>query len=155
MLSIRPSNRSTTGTQAAPSAGSGRAVGALLAIGILSIAVLRVSAAPAEKPLSVYSTAANYSVPIVQRQGHDYIGLLEVLDPLGTVSAKAEPSRWRIHYNNILGDFTVGRTHARVQGPDADLSAKFLLENGPGLAPPPPLPPLHPPFRDGPTLLHK
>src|SRR5260370_28338233 len=139
MPSIRPSNRSTTGPQAVPLAGAGQAVGALLTIGILSIAVLLVSAAPAEKHLSVYSTAANYSVPIVQRQGHDYIGLLEVLDPLGTVSAKAEPTRWRIHYNNILGDFTAGRTHARVQGRDADLSAQFLLENGRAFVPLPSL----------------
>jgi len=126
-----------------------------LAIGILSLAVILVSAAPAEKHLSVYSTAANYSVPIVQRQGHDYIGLLEVLDPLGTVSAKAEPSRWRIHYNNILGDFAVGKTHARVQGRDADLSAKFLLENGRGLVPLASLGSLLPRFLGGPATLHQ
>ena len=54
---------------------------------LLILAVLLVSAAGPEKHLSVYSTAANYSLPIVQRQGHDYVGLLELLDPLGTVSA--------------------------------------------------------------------
>ena len=58
-----------------------------------------------------------------------YIGLLELLDPLGTVSAKSDPLRWHIHYNNILGEFTVGHTHARVQGRDADLAGKFLMEN--------------------------
>ncbi len=155
MPSTRAGEHSDAGTAAAPLAGSGQAAGALLAIGILSIAVLLVSAAPAEKHLSVYSTAANYSVPIVQRQGHDYIGLLEVLDPLGTVSAKAEPSRWRIHYNNILGDFTVGKTHARVQGRDADLSAKFLLENGRGLVPLASLGSLLPRFLGGPATLHQ
>src|SRR5271167_3792045 len=93
---------------------------------LILLAVLLLSAAPPEKHLSVYSTAANYSLVIVQRQGRDYVGLLELLDPLGTVSAKSEPPRWRIHYNNILGDFAEGKTHARVQGRDADLSAKFL-----------------------------
>ena len=78
-----------------------------------------------EKRLSVYSTVANYSLPIVQRQGREYVGLLELLEPLGTVSAKSEGPRWRLHYNNILGDFTVGKNRARVQGRDTDLSAQI------------------------------
>jgi N-acetylmuramoyl-L-alanine amidase len=116
---------------------------------------LLVSAAPPEKHLSIYSTAANYSLPIVQRQGHDYVGLLELLDPLGTVSAKSDPPRWRIHYNNILGDFTVGKNHARIQGRDADLSAKFLVENGRGLVPLASLSSLLPRFLGGPATLHE
>jgi N-acetylmuramoyl-L-alanine amidase len=120
---------------------------------VLFVAIL--AAAPPEKHLSVYSTAANYSLPIVQRQGHEYIGLLELLDPLGTVSAKSETNRWRIHYNNILGDFTVNRTHARVQGRDTDLSGKFLLENGRGLVPVASLASLLPRFLGGPATLHQ
>ncbi len=112
------------------------------------------NAAP-EKHLAVYSTAANYSLPIVQRQGHEYIGLLELLDPLGTVSAKLDPPRWRIHYNNILGEFTVGHTHARVQGRDADLAGKFLMENGRGLVPLASLGSLLPRFLGGPATLHQ
>jgi len=116
---------------------------------------LLVSAAPPDKHLSIYSNAANYSLPIVQRQGHDYVGLLELLDPLGTVSAKSDPPRWRIHYNNILGDFTVGKNHARIQGRDADLSAKFLVENGRGLVPLASLSSLLPRFLGGPATLHE
>lgn len=126
-----------------------------LPILLLFLAVLVLSAAAPEKHLSIYSTAANYSLPIIQRQGHDYIGLLELLDPLGTVSAKSTPPRWRIHYNNILGDFTVGQTHAHVQGRDADLTAKFLLENGRGLVPVASLSSLLPRFLGGPATLHE
>src|SRR5271169_218062 len=122
---------------------------------VIFFAVLLLSAAPPEKHLSVYSTAANYSLPIVQRQGHDYIGLLELLDPLGTVSAKLEPPRWRIHYNNILGEFTFGQSHARIQGRDTDLSAKFLMENGRGLVPVSSLSSLLPRFLGGPATLHQ
>src|SRR5215469_16481988 len=42
--------------------------------------------APGEKHLSVYSVAANYSLPLVEREGQDYVGLLELLEPLGTVA---------------------------------------------------------------------
>jgi N-acetylmuramoyl-L-alanine amidase len=122
---------------------------------LLFTAVMLVSAAGPEKHLSVYSTAANYSLPIVQREGRDYIGLLELLDPLGTVSAKFEPPRWRLHYNNILGDFTAGNTHARIQGRDADLAGRFLVENGRGLVPLASLGSLLPRFLGGPATLHE
>jgi N-acetylmuramoyl-L-alanine amidase len=122
---------------------------------LLFLAVVLASGAGPEKHLSVYSTAANYSLPIVQRQGHEYIGLLELLDPLGTVSAKVDPPRWHIHYNNILGEFTVGKTHARVQGRDSDLSGKFLMENGRGLVPLAGLGSLLPRFLGGPATLHQ
>src|ERR1700691_4276428 len=130
-----------------------RSAGAAAGTLLLFVGLLASGAAP-EKHLAVYSTAANYSLPIVQRQGHEYIGLLELLDPLGTVSAKSESPRWRIHYNNILGEFTVGHTHARVQGRDADLAGKFLLKNGRGLVPLASLGSLLPRFLGGPATLH-
>ena len=127
----------------------------LLAIGILLSLALPFSATPPEKHLSVYSAVANYSLTIVQRQGRDYVGLLELLEPLGTVSAKSEGSRWRLRYNNILGEFTADKTHARIQGRDADLSAKFLMENGRGLVPLASLSSLLPRFLGGPANLHE
>jgi N-acetylmuramoyl-L-alanine amidase len=131
-----------------------RSAGVFVCI-LLFTAGLLVSAAGPEKHLSVYSTAANYSLPIVQREGRDYVGLLELLDPLGTVSAKSEPPRWRLHYNNIPGDFTVGKTHAHIQGRDADLAGKFLVENGRGLVPLASLGSLLPRFLGGPATLHE
>jgi N-acetylmuramoyl-L-alanine amidase len=121
----------------------------------LCIAVLALSAAPAEKHLTVYSTAANYSLTLMHLDGRDYVGLLELLDPLGTVSVKSEPPRWRIHYNNILGEFTAGKTHARIQGRDADLTGRFLLDNGRGLVPVDSLSSLLPRFLGGPATLHE
>ena len=117
--------------------------------------VLLLTAAPAERRLSVYSTAANYSLPMVQRQGHDYVGLLELLEPLGTVNAKLDGSRWRLRYDNVLGEFVNGKNRARVQGRDADLLGKFLLENGRGLVPVASLSSLLPRFLGGPVNLHE
>ena len=121
---------------------------------LLFLAVLLVSGAAPEKHLSVYSSAANYSLPIVQRQGREYVGLLELLDPLGTVSAKSDPPRWRLHYNNILGEFIVGKNQARIQGRDAELSGNFLMENGRGLVPIACLSSLLPRMLGGPATLH-
>ncbi len=152
MRSIRSwtKRRLTSGQSDSPIWRAELAAGALL-----FFAVLLLSGAAPEKHLSVYSTAANYSLPIVQRQGRDYIGLLELLDPLGKVSAKSEPPRWRLHYNNILGEFNVGKSHARIQGRDSDLSGKFLMENGRGLVPLAALGSLLPRFLGGPATLHQ
>jgi len=146
---------------AAPAAGTGndhphQPARALFFAATLSLlAALVLSAAGPEKHLAVFSTAANYSLPIVQRQGHDYVGLLELLDPLGTVSAKSDLPRWRIHYNNILGEFVAGSSRARIQGRDADLTVKFLVENGRGLVPLASLNSLLPRILGGPATLRE
>jgi len=119
------------------------------------ISTLFSGAAAPEKHLSVYSVAANYSLPLVQHEGRNYIGLLEVLEPLGKVSAKSEGPRWRLRYNNVEGDFQVGKTRARVQGRDADLSGKFFVENNRGLVPVTALASLLPRFLGGPVTLHE
>src|SRR5579863_6031738 len=122
---------------------------------LLLLAVLLLSAAAPEKHLSVYSTAANYSLPIIEHDGHDYVGLLELLEPLGTVSAKSEPPRWRLHYNNVLSEFVVGSPRARIQGRDAVLPARFLLENGRGLIPVASLASILPRILGGPVTVHE
>jgi N-acetylmuramoyl-L-alanine amidase len=99
--------------------------------------------------------AANYTLPLVQREGRSYVGLLEVLEPLGKVSAKSEGLRWRLRYNTVEGDFQLGKSHARVQGRDADLGGRFLIENSRGLVPVAALASLLPRFLGGPVTLHE
>src|SRR3981081_2934691 len=97
--------------------------------GLILFSSFLLSAAP-QKRLSVYSVAANYSLPVIQRTNHDYVGLLELLDPLGRVSARVEGQRWRSRYNNVEGEFIAGKNRARIQGRDTDLPSVFLIENG-------------------------
>src|SRR6202051_2783037 len=129
--------------------------GRVCAGGLIFLGLILVSGAVPEKHLAVYSTVANYSLPVVARQGQDYVGLLELLDPLGTVSAKSDPPRWRLHYNNVLGEFIIGKSRARVQGRDANLAGDFLMENGRGLVPLASLNSLLPRFLGGPATLHE
>ncbi len=125
------------------------ALAALVALSIL------LSGAPTEKHLSVYSVAANYSLTLVEREGHDYVGLLELLDPLGKVSARSEGSRWRVHYNRVEGVFQTGKTRARVQGREIELTGRFLSENDRGYVPVSSLPSLLPRFLGGPVTLRE
>ncbi len=128
---------------------SGGIIAAFFACAIL------LSGAPADRRLAVYSVAANYSLPLVERDGRQYVGLLEVLEPLGKVSAKLEGRNWRLRYNNVDGEFQLGKTRARVQGRDADLGGKFYVENSRGLVPVGSLPSLLPRFLGGPATLHE
>jgi N-acetylmuramoyl-L-alanine amidase len=107
----------------------------LLALALITIrAVPRLfSASNDEKRLTIYSAAANYSLPVLDRGGREYVGLSEVLGPLGSVRAKTEGRRWKLRYNNIEADFTSGNNRCRIRGKEVGLPASFLLENGRGL----------------------
>ena len=118
----------------------GRPVPAAIPLLVFTAAILLSSAllvysTPEEKRISIYSNAANYSLPVIERNGDEYIGLLEVFEPLGAVSAKASGSHWKFRYYDVESEFTTGKTRARIHGSDFDLPANFLLENGRGLVP--------------------
>ena len=125
-----------------------------LAALLLAAAALLVSAGQQEKRVSVYSSVANYSLPVASHDGVDYVGLLEILEPLGSVNAKADGQKWKLHYNRIDGEFTAGAKHARIAGRDLDLSSNFVLENGRGLVPLSSLANLLPRFLGGPVNFH-
>src|SRR5579863_4207758 len=87
--------------------------------------VLWVTGTPDDRRLSIYSNAANYSLTVQERNGIDYVGLLESLEPLGTVSAKVSGSHWKFRFNNVEGEFTDGKTRVKVRGANFDLPANF------------------------------
>ena len=122
---------------------------------LIFVSALFLSGAPPEKHLSVYSVAANYSVPLVQQEGRDYVGLLELLEPLGRVTAKADNARWRLRYNSVQAEFQVNKTRARVQDRDVELGGKFLMESRRGLVPVGSLSSLLPRILGGPVSLHE
>src|SRR5262245_4268495 len=132
-----------------------RCWGAVRVMALILFSAFLLSGASGDKHLSVYSVAANYSLPVVQRDGHDYVGLLELLEPLGKVSAKVDGSRWRLRYNNAQAEFQANKTRARVQDREADLGGKFLIENNRGLVPLGSLSSLLPRILGGPVSLHE
>ena len=108
---------------------------AAFATAVFLASALLLYSSPDEKRITIYSNAANYSLPVLERNGDEYVGLLEVFEPLGAVSAKASGPHWKFRYYDIESDFTTGKTRARIRGSDYDLPAGFLLENGRGLVP--------------------
>jgi N-acetylmuramoyl-L-alanine amidase len=113
-----------------------------------------VTAAPDEKRISIYSPVADYSLNIAERDGKDYVGLLEILEPLGTVSAKPDGDKWKLRFNDTEGQFTNGSNKVRMRGHDLDLTGGFLIENKRGLVPVDSLVTLLPQFLGIPVVLH-
>jgi N-acetylmuramoyl-L-alanine amidase len=127
----------------------------LVTVGALFLCTRFLHGAPDEKRISIYSTAANYSLLVSERDAKDYVGLLEALEPLGKVSAKTSGQNWKIRFNGIEGEFTPGTQRARVRSQSMDLGSNFLLENGRGLVPVNSLTGLLPEFLGGPVTLHE
>ena len=115
---------------------------------------LVVSASPDEKRISIYSPVANYSLGVAERDNRDYVGLLEILEPLGTVNARMEDKKWKLRFNSVDGQFIPGSTRARIRGKDLDLPQRFLMENERGLVPVDALVTLLPHFLGIPVTFH-
>jgi N-acetylmuramoyl-L-alanine amidase len=126
-------------------------------IAAILAALLLLGAAPSgdEKRISIYSSVASYNLAVLDRAGHEYVALLEVLEPLGRVSAGVERQHWKLRYNNVDGDFVAGKTRAKIRGRDFDLTAPFILENSRGLVPVSSLSTLLPRFLGNPVTLHE
>lgn len=130
-------------------------------LAILLASVTFLSAAPSAAPsaddkhISVYSPVAVYTLPVLDRAGREYVGLLELLEPLGRVSSQSDGRHWRLRYNANDAEFTVGKTRGRIRGHDVDFAAPFLVENSRGLVPLSSLTALLPLFLGAPVNFHE
>ena len=106
-----------------------------LAILLASVTLLSVAPSADEKHISVYSPVAIYTLPVLDRAGREYVGLLELLEPLGRVSTQSDGRRLRLRYNVVDAEFVAGKTRAKIRGRDFDFVAPFLIENSRGLVP--------------------
>jgi N-acetylmuramoyl-L-alanine amidase len=131
-----------------------RAPALLLFSLLVVVSTLVLSASSDEKRISIYSPVANYSLSVVERDNRDYVGLLEILEPLGTVNARMEDKKWKLRFNDVDGQFLPGNTRARIRGKDLDLPQRFLMENGRGLVPVDGLVTLLPHFLGIPVTFH-
>jgi len=126
-----------------------------LAILLATLMLLSVAPSADEKHIAVYSPVASYTLPVLDRSGHEYVGLLELLEPLGRVSTQSDGRRLRLRYNAVDADFFAGKTRAKIHGRDFDFGAPFLIENSRGLVPLSSLSALLPRFVGTPVNFHE
>ena len=126
-----PANAPPRSRRAACLLGAGLLVLALWFVPELPVA----QSQPEQKQLTVYTSQTSYSLPVVNREGQEYTGLLELLEPVGAVSGKFERNTWKFRFGNREGQFTIGSSKCKVNKNEVDLNAPFLGENGRGLVP--------------------
>ncbi len=122
---------------------------------LATVAIFAAAPSAGEKHISVYSPVAIYTLPVLDRAGHEYAGLLELLEPLGRVSSQTDGRRWKLRYNSIEAEFTAGKTRAKIRGHNLDLPAPFLMENARGLVPLSSVSALLPRFLETPVNFHE
>lgn len=100
----------------------------------LIVAILPVNSAD-EKRIVIYGPGTTYSLAVTDRNGAEYVGVLEAIEPLGTVISRNDGVHWKLRFNDGEAEFTAGKNRAKIRGHDIDLQGSFLLENGRGLVP--------------------
>ena len=95
---------------------------------------------PAPTQITVYSPQTTYSVPLLDFKGQPYVGLVELLEPLGSVDARPDGKKYKLRFKAAGGrpeeaQFTDGKDKAKVRGDTYKLSANFILQNGRGYVP--------------------
>src|SRR5579862_7750193 len=75
-------------------------LGAILCTAIMLILVARwttVQAQPSDQ-LTVYSPQTTYSAAMLDIQGHPYVGLIELLEPLGSVEGRVDGKKYKLRF---------------------------------------------------------
>jgi N-acetylmuramoyl-L-alanine amidase len=122
---------------------------ALLATLLLALAAPFLRAQSTDKKLAVYTPQATYSVAIADRDNQEYIGLIDLLEPLGRVDARGD-NKWKLEFTpanatqSVELEFQDGKRRAKIRGTNVDLPANFLLAGGRGYVPISALPDLLP-----------
>ena len=93
-----------------------------------------------EKHLTVYAPAALYSVPSIIYDGKEYVGLADLLEPLGNVEAREDGKKWKLRFTppggrEVSAEFQEGKNKGKVHGQDFQLAGNFHMESGRGYVP--------------------
>lgn len=100
----------------------------------------RVEAQAEPKQLSVYSPQATYSIPIIDVKGQPYVGLVELLEPLGSIEARRDGKKYKVQFTAPGGrkeelQFQEGKEKGKVRGDNLKLPANFVFQGERGYVP--------------------
>ena len=128
------------------------AAAALIAALLLSL--LLASFGADEKQLTIFGEHTTYSVPVLDRGG-EYVGLVEVLEPLCGVSAFLEKKKWRLRCDGIDTEFKLDGSEAKISGKRVQFAGPLIIDRDRGYVPLRSLPALLATFLNRPVDLHE
>ncbi len=110
-----------------------------LALTALVTHLATVHAQPADQ-LTVYSPQTSYSVPLLDVKGLPYVGLVDVLEPLGSIDARPDGKKYKLKFTApggraVEAQFNEGKDKSKLLGQNYKLPANFVLQNDRGYVP--------------------
>ena len=116
-----------------------------ISLGLIAAAALllwRLASVHAQSPaqLTIYSSQTTYSVPLLDVNALPYAGLVDVLEPLGSIDAKPDGKKYKLRFTapgkrQVEAQFEVGKEKAKVGGESYKLPSNFVLQNARGYVP--------------------
>ncbi len=92
-----------------------------------------------QKSLSVYAPQMYYQVSIVNHEGKDYVGLIDLLEPIGGVESRADGKKWKLTYTGTKpsaeAEFQADKSTAKIRNNSFNLTGPFLLMGNRGYVP--------------------
>jgi len=101
---------------------------------LLLVSLATVHAVEARR-ISVYAPQAVYQVDILLRDGVDYVGLTDLLEPLGRIESRIDGKKLKLTFNGAEAEFQDGKRQCRIRAEKMDMSANFVLMEGRGYVP--------------------
>ena len=98
-----------------------------------AILLLGFSRGAEEKRLAVYSAQTNFTIPVTDHDGQEYVSLTDLLDPFGNSALVHKGDRWKLRLQPTSGgtleaEFTEGSNAAKVRGKKIQLTQPFWAD---------------------------
>lgn len=111
--------------------------------------------AAGQEYLSVYTPRNSFSVPLQQYDGREYVGILDLLDPLGELSARQDGRKWKVRFDGMEMEFQDGTAAVKLGGKRLEMAASFYFQAGRGMVPLSSIVPLLSPLLRQPVEFHE
>jgi N-acetylmuramoyl-L-alanine amidase len=113
-----------------------------------------------DKKLTVYAAQGSTSFPVIDRNGVEYVALVDILEQFGTAKTKQSDSKFHLKFaprsgSTIEAEFNQNSTAAKIGGRKIELSSPFLILSDRGLVPTSSLPQLASSFLGIPVSFHQ
>src|SRR5215469_127268 len=102
----------------------------LLGTGLLLLScTLLLSVADSQLQLTVYAPQKTYGIGVQNHEGQLYLGLMDLMSPLGSTSIETKGKEWRLTFNGSEAVFTEGSANVKIRGRSVNLGGKARTDN--------------------------
>lgn len=106
----------------------------------LALFLLGLSPAAEEKRLAVYSPQTDYTIPVTDHDGQEYVSLTDLVDPLGKATLTHKGDRWKLKLVANSGatteaEFNEGSDTGKIRGKKIQIGSAFWADGQRGYVP--------------------